>query len=345
MILKSILIWVLVLVALPVEAVPPTPVAVSREYLMGTFAEVRVYDGDEVGARQAIEAALAEMRALDRLMAVQRSDSDVSRLNREAARGPVRVDPRVVQVLARSVEVSRATAGAFDVTVLPVVRAWGFTDGHPRPPGPGPIPRIAGWRSLRIDADAGTVAFTDAAAQVDLGGIGKGYALDRARDVLRGRGVRSAWLDLGGNIATLGAPPGGGAWRIAVRHPRHDGDRLGIVAMGEASVSTSSDAEQYTMEDGKRRGHIIDPRSGRPADALVSATVVAASATTADALSTAAVVLGQARAREALAHAGADGLLVAPAPDGSLRLHATAGLDFHADNAVVAAMNDTRRPR
>jgi thiamine biosynthesis lipoprotein len=344
-ILKSILIWSLA--ALPAWAgvEMPAPVAASREYVMGTFAEVRVYDGDEAGSRRAVEAALAEIRALDRVLAVQRPDSDVSRLNREASRGPVRVDPRVVEVLTRSVAVSHATEGAFDVTVLPVVRAWGFIDGHPHPPASGPTPRIAGWRSLRIDAAAGTVAFADAAAQVDLGGIGKGYALDRARDVLRGQGVRSAWLDLGGNIATLGAPPGGGPWRIAVRHPRRDGDRLGVVAMGEASVSTSSDAQQYAMEDGNRRGHIIDPRSGRPADALVSATVVAASATTADALSTASIVLGEARAREILANAGAEGLLVAPAPGGSLRLSATAGLDFHTDGAVVAATSEMGRQR
>ena len=167
-------------------------------------------------------------------------------------------------------------------------------------------------------------------------------AIERSYADVLANGSRSAWLDLGGNIATLGAPPGGGPWRIAIRHPRRAGDRLGVVAMGEASVSTSGDAEQYVMEGGTRRGHIIDPRSGRPADALVSATVVAASATTADALSTAAVVLGDARAREALARAGADGLLVAPESGGSLRLGATPGLDFHADGAAVAAVNDER---
>jgi thiamine biosynthesis lipoprotein ApbE len=319
----------------------PQPTAAAREYAMGTFAEVRVYDAGASGGREAVEAALAEIRALDRLLAVQRPDSAVSRLNREAARGPVPVDPRVVEVLSRSVEASRTTEGAFDVTVLPVVRAWGFIDGRPHPPAPGPAPRIAGWRSLRIDAAAGTVAFTDAAAQIDLGGIGKGYALDRARDVLRGRGVRSAWLDLGGNIATLGTSPGGGPWRIAVRHPRRDGGRLGVVVMGEASVSTSGDAEQFAMEDGKRRGHVIDPRSGRPADALVSATVVAASAATADALSTAAIVLGDGRARDVLERAGADGLLVGREPDGSLRLGRTTGLKFHGDGAAVA-LRDAR---
>ncbi len=308
---------------------------------MGTFAEVRVYDaGDLASARGAADAALAEMRALDRLLAVQRPDSDVSRVNREAARGPVRVDPRVADVIARSLEVSRSTGGAFDVTVLPVVRAWGFIDHRPQVPAAGSAPHIAGWRSIQVDAGAGTIAFADPSAQVDLGGIGKGYALDRARDVLRARGVRSAWLDLGGNIATLGTPPEGGRWRIAVRHPRRSGERLGVVTIGEASVSTSGDAEQYAMDGDTRRGHIIDPRSGRPADALVSATVVAASATAADALSTAAVVLGTDGARAVLAHADADGLLVALEPGNVVRLGVTDGVDFESDVAAGVRLTD-----
>lgn len=329
--LKSILNTAAVLAAVPVlaGAAMPEPLAAAREYVMGTFGEVRVYDEPAPGAgRAALDAAFAEIRTLDRLLAVQRPDSDVSRVNRDASRAPVRVDARVIEVLQRSLEISRSTGGAFDVTVLPVVRAWGFIDGNPHLPAGGPAPRIAGWRAIRLDPAAGTVAFADPAAQVDLGAIGKGYALDRARDVLGARGIGSAWLDLGGQIATLGTPPGGGPWQVAIAHPRRGGARLGVVEVGEGSVSTSGDAEQYVMQDGKRRGHVIDPRSGRPAEGLVSATVVAPSATLADALSTAAVVLGVERARALLAGAGAAGVLARLNPDDTVTVTTTTGARF-----------------
>lgn len=309
--LKSILnaVGVSLAVAATAGAVVPPPVAATREYVMGTFAEVRVYDAPDGQARAAVEAAMGEVRAIDRLMAVQRPDSDVSRLNRDGARGPVAVDARVVEVLAASLEIGRLTDGAFDVTVLPVVRGWGFIDGTPHRPA-APPPRPAGAGAIRIDEAAGTVRFDDPAAQVDLGGIAKGYALDRARDVLRVRGVRSAWLDLGGQIATLGTPPDGPRWRVAIRHPRHAGEWLGVVEMGEASLSTSGDAEQHVDEpDGRRVAHIVDPRSGEPVVTAASVTVVAPSATRADALSTAAVVLGTTRARAVLPRAGADAVL------------------------------------
>lgn len=259
---------------------------------MGTIADVRVYAAPDPGtARGALEAALAELRTIDRLMAVQRPDSDVSRVNREGATRSVAVDRRVIEVLQASLDASRLTDGAFDVTVLPSVLAWGFTGPHPRRPT-GPPPRPAGYRALAIDETAGTIRFTAPNVGVDLGGIAKGYALDRARDILKARGVRSAWIDLGGNVVTLGLPPEGGRWRLGIRHPRRPGAVLGVIEVGEAGVSTSGDAERYVEDEQGRAGHVFDPRTGRPADRLVTATVVAHSAGLADALSTAAIVMG-----------------------------------------------------
>ena len=307
----------------------PTPLAATREYLMGTVAEVRVYAAaDSRRAASALEAAVEELRTVDRLMAVQRPDSEVSRLNREAAGGPVAVDRRVVEVLQASVEASRITKGAFDVTVLPAVRRWGFTDGRPVVPAAGPAPAIAGAGSLVIDPVAGTVAFRSADAAVDLGGIGKGYGLDRARDVLRDHGVTSAWLDLGGHIATLGTPPDAPRWRVGLRDPRHGGALLGVVEIDEASVSTSSDEQQWVDDHGQRRGHLFDPRTGAPAKTPASTTVIARSATLADALSTGAAVLGPGRARAVLAHAGAEGVFGIEESDGRIVVITTPGAGF-----------------
>jgi high-affinity iron transporter len=304
------------------------PVAEAREWLMGTVGEVRVYAMDRPDqAPAAIEAAFAEMRTIDRLMAVQRPESDVSRMNREAATRATSVDPRVIDVLCAARRVSQLTDGAFDVTVLPVVEAWGFLEGPPhrprtRPPGP------AGWGRVDVDVVHGTVRYETPEVGVDLGGIAKGYALDRARDVLLGRGAHAAWLDLGGNVATIGTPPGASAWRIGVRDPRHAGALLGVVEVGEASVSTSSDAERFVDDADGRAGHVIDPRTGAPADALVAATVVTASGTLADALSTAAVVLGARRFEPVLARVAGEALLARARDGGGLDLTATPGLVF-----------------
>jgi thiamine biosynthesis lipoprotein len=306
------------------------PLAAAREYVMGTIVELRVYTAGEPGrVPLALQAALREIRTIDRLMAVQRPESDVSRVNREGARGPVSVDRRVIEVLEASLAASRTTEGAFDVTVLPVVRAWGFTDGHPARPSKSTV-RVAGWRSIVVDVPNGTVSLRDAGAAVDLGGIGKGYALDRARDVLRAHGVTSAWIDIGGEVATLGGAPEGGPWRVGIRHPRRRGEILGVVEIDEGSVSTSGDEVQYVEEGGRRFGHVVDPTTGAPAEGLASATVIGRSAATTDALSTAAVVLGPERAPAILARAGVESVLARDDRDGRLALTVTPNSRFRA---------------
>ena len=304
------------------------PLATLHEYVMGTMAEIRIHGAaDPAGASAAAEAVMAELRALDRLMAVQRPDSDVSRMNRIAAGAAVPVDPRVLEVLRAALRMHDLTGGAFDVTVLPVVRAWGFDGAQPHRPT-GALQRIAGSENIRIDEATGTVRFRDAATAVDLGGIAKGYALDRGRAVLRAAGVSSAYLDLGGQVATLGPAPDGGLWRIAIRHPRQPGALLGVVSLGEGSVSTSGDAERFVEDDEGRAGHVIDPRTGRPATRLVVATVVAASATTADALSTAALVMGGDDFLPLADRLGVEALLGTLVRPSEVRTTQTAGLRF-----------------
>jgi thiamine biosynthesis lipoprotein len=302
--------------------------AATREYLMGTVAEIRVLDAPgRTEAERAVAAAFDELRTIDRLMAVQRPDSDVSRLNRDGARGPVVVDVRVIEVLQKSLEVSRLSDGAFDVTVEPVIRAWGFLDGRPHQPA-GPPPAIAGSAVIRIDREGRTVGFDDPRAAVDLGGIAKGYALDRARDVLRAHGVTSAFLDLGGNVAMIGRPGAGELWRIGVRHPRREGAILGVLEVDETAISTSGDAEQYVEVDSQRLGHIFDPRTGAPARGPVSVTVVLGDAALGDGLSTAAVVLGEERSLPMLRRSGAGAVFARLGAGGSLEITTTPGMRF-----------------
>jgi thiamine biosynthesis lipoprotein len=311
-------------------------IAARREYVMGTIAEVRVHAvAPGADAERAIEAAMGEIHAVDRLMAVQRPDSDVSRVNRGAATRAVSVDHRVVEVLRASRHLSELTDGAFDVTVLPTVRAWGFLDGQPRRPAHAPRP--AGYRHVRVDEARDEIAFDRADVGVDLGGIAKGYALDRARTAMVERGVWSAYLDLGGNVATLGTAPDGRPWRFGIRHPRRPDALIGAIEVGEGSVSTSGDAERFVEDEHGRAGHVIDPRSGRPADALVSATVVAASAMLADGLSTAAVVMGREAFAALLPRVGGRAVLVALEPGGRVVTWVSPDLQLHTAPAPEGA--------
>jgi thiamine biosynthesis lipoprotein len=309
-------------IATPGHATPP-PTATVREYVMGTIAEIRVYDArDSAAIPPALRAARHELHLIDRLMAVQRPASDVSRVNREAAAHAVSVDERVLDVLEAAAAVAWLTDGAFDLTVLPAVRRLGFLGDAP-PDSRGRVAPIAGHRHIHLDRSRGTVRFTHPATQVDLGGIAKGYALDRLREILRAHGIRSAYLDLGGNIATLGLPPSARRWRIGIRHPRVHDTLLGVAELAEGSVSTSGDGERFVIRDGKRLGHIIDPRTGIPSQGVASATIITASATLADGLSTAAVVLGPRRTRALLSTLPADAILATVRDDASLALTIT----------------------
>ena len=312
-----------------------SPLAARREYLMGTLAEVRVHAIDRgKDPEQAIEMALGELHAVDRLMAVQRPESDVSRLNRDGARRSVPVDVRVIEILQISRRLAQLTAGAFDVTVLPTVAAWGFLGSTPSRPTGAPQP-APGFERIVIDSDRSEVRLTGAGVGIDLGGIAKGYALDRARAALLRAGVRSAFLDLGGNVATLGSAPDGGRWRLGIRHPRRPGAVLGMVEIGEGSASTSGDAERFVEDEHGRAGHVFDPRTGTPARGLVSATIVSAAATLADGLSTAAIVLGRDGLAPILPTVGAQAVLVRLGDDGHLRVWVSPGLHFEAMTASV----------
>ncbi len=263
---------------------PPT----RAELVMGAIATITIAEG---GDDAAFAAAFAALRRVDAAMSLYRPASDLVRMNAHAARHAEVVDGDLYACLERALTLSAATDGAFDVTVLPLLRAWG---AYPGLDHLGPMRPIAvGWAGLVLDPGHRTVRFQREGMGVDLGGIAKGFALDRARDALAANGARRAVLDLGGNLATLGAGPGAG-WRFAVREPAAPATTLGVLTLAAGSaVSTSGNyARDFATEGWRARSHIYDPRSGRPVRPDLAVTVWAPDATTADALSTALMVLG-----------------------------------------------------
>jgi thiamine biosynthesis lipoprotein len=267
------------------------------ELVMGSLARITIFDG---ASDAAFEAGFAALRAVDADMSLYRPESALVRVNAHAAAHAESVDADLYDCLARARALSAATDGAFDPTILPLLRAWGAYPGLGRLPA-GRVDAV-GWGGLLLDSRSRTVRFRRDGMGLDLGGIAKGFALDRAEAALANAGVRRALLDLGGQIALLGAGAGDG-WRIAVTDPRGPATTLGVLTLGpNRHVSTSGNyARDFAAEGWHTRSHVFDPRTGRPVRGDVAVTVWAADGATADALSTAFLVTGRDGAAEILA--------------------------------------------
>lgn len=287
---------------------------------MGTYAHVTLATPDSAGSWPAVATAQGEFRHVDSLMSNWTTTSEVARLNREAWPGPTPVQHEVARVLERAIEVFHLSDGAQDITVEPLVRLWGFLGGTPHVPAEEDVRaafRRVGSGKLRFDAAGRTLRFTEHGVQIDLGGIAKGYAVDQAAERLEKSGVRDALVDVSGNMRALGRPPGGPAWRIGIRDPKDRMPYFARLRITQQGVSTSGKYEQFVAADGRTYGHILDPRTGRPAEGLLSVTVVSRDALTSDAWDTGLFVLGlDAARRKALERDDIDVVLVAPGRGG-----------------------------
>jgi thiamine biosynthesis lipoprotein len=271
---------------------------------MGTTVEIYLYAADSQQAGSLFDAAFEEIERIEATLSTYRPTSEISRINARAGTEAVTTDPEVFELIESALSYSRCTDGAFDITVGALRQAWGFFRGAGRYPTDAELDRAkenAGWRNVALDSSARTIRFLEPGLKLDLGAIGKGYALDRAAVVLRASGVERALLGAGqSSYLALGAPPGKTGWEVRVAMP---GDLyLGMteqqelvssaVLLRDASLSTSGSSEKL---EGRRYSHIIAPRTGRPADGMIQVTVVAPTAAESDALSTSAFVLGEDR--------------------------------------------------
>jgi thiamine biosynthesis lipoprotein len=283
---------------------------VSRSrLLMGTVVEIVAHGEDTERLEDAVAAAFEEMARIEGLMTPHRPDSDVARLCRsEEGAG---VSAETAEVIALGLNIQAASGGAFDMTLGRLKALWGIESEQPRVPRAEEIRQALsgiGPGALRLEGK--TVVKGNPALAVDLGGIAKGYAIDRAIAVLRDAGVASASVNAGGDIRLLGERPGR-PWRIGIQHPRHPDGLLATLLLDEVAVVTSGDYERFFEEKGVRYHHLFDPRTGYPASLSRSATVVAENAALADALATAAFVLGpEAGLRLLEEYPGVEGMVV-----------------------------------
>ena len=298
---------------------------------MGTYANVTLATADSAASAPLAHLAHLELWRLDSLMTNWTTTSEVARINRVAGAEPTVVQPEVAEVIDRSLRLWQESDGAFDITVEPLVRLWGFLGGPKRVPSEEEVQaafRRVGSQRVHFDRATRVLRFDNPGVKIDLGGIAKGYAVDAAARALRDAGVTSALVDLPGNMFAIGAPDGADHWRIGVRDPR---GRMPYFARldlfpGEA-ISTSGKYEQFVAQDGRTYGHILDARTGRPAEGLISVTVVSHSAFTCDAWDTPLFVLGAREAcRKAKAHGDIAAILVAPGPSAPDTVYVEASL-------------------
>lgn len=278
-----------------------------RTYAMGCDFEVFAFGEERGHVRSAAESAIEEIERIEQLLSHYLPESEVSYLNAHAANEPVRVHPEVFDLIARAVHLSQQTGGAFDITVMPLVRCWGFFTGAGQVPDSQSLAEAlarVGFSHLRLCEEDLSIAFDMQGVEVHLGAIGKGYAVDKAVEVLRASGVRSAMVHGGhSSVRAFGALPDAGGWQINLPHPLQPERSLAHLLLRDRAISTSSATEQYFERNGRRYGHILDPRSGLPVqNDLVSVSVLAEEAMVADALSTAFFVLGEAGIREYVRH-------------------------------------------
>ena len=247
---------------------------------MGSTYSIALYGSDRVKMEAAIDAAFDEVRRLDDLLSNYRPGSEWSEVNRNAAERPVKVSPELFQLLEKCLEYSRESEGAFDITVGPLMKVWGFYKGTghlPHRPEIAAALAKVGYRHIILDRAARTVRFDRAGVEMDPGGIGKGYAVDRMVEVLRKNGVRAALVaGSGSSIYGMGAPPDEPrGWPVKIKDPWDNRKTRAEVWLKDSSMSTSGSYEKFFRAEGKIYAHIMDPRTGYPAQGSVSVSVIA----------------------------------------------------------------------
>ena len=291
------------------------------QLVMGTFARVVAITDDIATGNQCIESALDEINNVDNLMSDYKEDSEISRVNADAFARPVIVGPATFDVIQKSIEISKLTDGAFDITVGPLVKLFRTARDTGRAPTTEQIDDAkakVGYEKLVLNDADKTIRFTVEAMSLDLGAIAKGYAVDKAIEAARKHGALGAMVDIGGDVRCFGTPPKGKeTWIIGLQDPNsHGGPGLLLkLKIENAAVTTSGDYQQYAIIDGKRQSHILDRKTGKSAQRLSSVTIIAANATTADALATAVTVIGPKKGLELIETIpNTEAFLISPAP-------------------------------
>lgn len=313
-------------------------IVVGREAMACRF-EVVFNAGEVPGDTELAVDALDLVDEIESRISIYRDTSELSRINARAAAGWQPVSHEVCGLLTLAIDLHARTGGAFDIAAGSLVRSWGFLERQGRTPSADELAAalaVSGTRHLELDQGTPRVRFTTTGVEINPGAIGKGWAIDRAVERLAARGVMNVLVHGGSSsVRAAGAQgpagPGGRGWPVGIRHPLRLDRRLATVHLADRALGTSGSGTQFFIDRGRKLGHILDPRSGRPAEGVLSATVLAPSAAAADALATAAYVLGPA-GLDRIAPAGGDvaAIMVVPGLSSASVRVILANIDEHA---------------
>jgi thiamine biosynthesis lipoprotein len=266
--------------------------------IMGTRIYVELWDTDAAHGEASIDAVMAEMRRIDELMSHYKPESPLSHINQHAADYPVEVPKELFDLIKLSTHYSEITEGAFDITYASVGYLYDYPEHvHPTEAQIKAALPAVNWRNMKFDDARHSVFFEHKGMRIDLGGIGKGYAVDQGIGILQKRGIQHAVVTAGGDTRIIGDHMGR-AWLVAIRHPDDPKKVVTRIPLSDAAMSTSGDYERYFDENGVRYHHIIDPKTGHSASKVRSATIIGPTATQTDGMSKTAFVLGPEKALE-----------------------------------------------
>jgi len=267
----------------------------KTETIMGTEVTITVVSRTSEEGEAAIDAAMAEVRRFDGMMSLYKDTSELTRVNLAAGKNPVKVSPEMIEVVEAAGRVSDITNGAFDVSIGPLVVLWQMRLKEGKVPTDKELANIRpfiNYKNIVIDKKASTLFLRRPGMILDLGGCAKGYAADKTKEVLKKRGVGNGIVALAGDIRVMGRRPDGTSWKIGVQHPRESDKTLAVLEFADKSISTSGDYERFQIVKNKRYHHILDPRTGRPSEGVISVTVVGDSGALVDPLTTALFIVG-----------------------------------------------------
>jgi len=264
--------------------------------LMGNHFEMSVVAGDETWADECIDTGVAEIQRIERLLTTYSDDSETNRINRQAGIAPVRVSQETFDIIDRSLRISRLTQGAFDITYGSVdKRLWNFDQGMTSLPDPATarrMVRLINYRNVILNKMDTTVFLKEEGMRIGFGGIGKGYAAERAKAVMRQMGSDSGIVNASGDLTVWGHQPDGKPWTIGIVNPNAAGQVFSYLEVVNMAIATSGNYEKYVMIGGRRYSHTINPRTGLPVTGVKSVTILCPNAELADAMATPVMIMG-----------------------------------------------------